>query len=156
MIGRGALAMVSVAAALGLAAGARAATSGPLACVQQQRTTLTACLSQSRDQCNAAFQAAVPPCFGSAAPCATGCEAGQTQCSAGPTSARDGCEQACGASEKTVLAGCKKHPAAKRCQLVAKFRALKCRQKCVRNVNAALQACAQAFDDCLKSCAAGG
>ncbi len=139
-----------------VASAARAATSGPLACVQEQRTTLSACLSQSRDQCNAAFEAAVPPCFGTAAPCATACEAGQTQCMAGPTSARNGCEQACNASQKTELEGCRKRPAARRCGLAVKFRALKCRQKCVRSVNAALQGCAQAFDDCLKSCAAGG
>jgi hypothetical protein len=147
---------VFLAMLLGVATAARAATSGPLACVQEQRTTLSACLNQSRDQCNAAFEAAVPPCFGTAAPCATGCEAGQAQCMAGPTSARDGCEQACNVGQKTALEGCRKRPAARRCGLAVKLRALKCRQKCVRSVNAAVQGCAQAFDDCLKACAAGG
>lgn len=132
---------------------APAQTSSALRCVQTERTTQQACIARTRAECNAAFQAAVPPCFGANADCAIGCQSGQVGCASGPDGAKQGCEQACTASQRSAAKVCSNRADPRKCNVGVKLKGLKCRQKCQRNVSAALTGCAQAFDSCLKSCA---
>jgi hypothetical protein len=136
--------------ALLIAATAGAATSPALQCVQTQRDTQKACLDRTKSECNTVFQAAVPPCFGTNAACAEGCMAGQSDCSSSPDRAREGCRAACAANQQAAAANCN----SRKCSLGAKLKGLKCKQKCERNVVAALAACSSALSECLKSCAA--
>ncbi len=143
---------VPVLAALLTALPASAASPPEIQCVQQARVDEKTCETQSRDQCNATYLAAVPPCFGANASCATGCLTTQSACQADPHARQASCSAACDQQGKSILQSC--HGRSGTCALAAKVKTLKCKQKCARAVLSPLQACTQAFNTCLGHCVA--
>ena len=138
-----------------------ASTPAALLCVRQAQTDLKACQTLARqtvDQCSLTYFAAVPPCFGANAPCASDCITTQTGCETDPKDRQTACAATCDQRAKNFQSTCKGRPtnAAQACSLAAKVKSLKCKQKCARAAVVPLERCGLDFKSCLTRCASLG
>lgn len=152
-----AVVFVIVSAARGAGA---ASTSAALDCVKQAQVDLKTCrnmVHEAGDQCTTTYFTAIPPCFGTEAPCASDCITTRMGCENGPKAQEMTCSAGCNQKAKALQAKCKgpSAQADEACTLRVKLSVLKCTQKCTRAVTIPLQRCSLDFTSCLKSCASG-
>ncbi len=140
--------------ALLLAMPALAQQTGPLQCVKEQKLQRTTCNADAKTACDTAFQSAIPPCFGDAAPCAQSCLDAQAACQAPVRDRLTRCESACSTHESDGRHACEAHNQGTSCTRRVRVRSLKCRARCTLDADPQTQACATHENDCLKQCAA--
>lgn len=125
----------------------------PLDCVQNRKAALTTCQADGRAVCDNGFRSAVPTCFGGQSACAVACFDERAACEEGPDGRQTDCQTRCTNAERTNRQGCARRQDTTKCNLAAKLKGLRCRQRCQRAALPSLQACSSRFDGCLKDCA---
>jgi len=140
--------MVSVAAS----AADTTAVRDRLDCLNRVRRDQGICLKVARERCETEFRGKLPGCFGGPA-CPSGCAATLDACLEPLLADRDGCRLACQADQKVAIQGCRLAADRESCRRDARVKAVKCKDRCGRIIEAPRRACRAGFDDCLRSCA---
>lgn len=145
---------IAVVVVLGAVVPSLAKTPPAMQCLKRVRADRKVCLEEAKTRCEAAFRAALGPCFPEGSTCAPGCLDAQKRCEAGPRGRQADCERACNDELKVALQGCRGEAGGDACATRARLATFKCRQKCARASVAAMSRCGDTANDCIRACAA--